>query len=78
VSAQLLSRIMLSTLCLAAAGAGVYSLTAGELLFGLVLLALGGAALLWLWKPWQYLSRKARGVGLRARAWGVDHCARGR
>lgn len=59
MSAQLLSRILLSTLCLAAVGAGVYFLMAGELLFGLVLLALGVAALLWLWKPWQHLSRKA-------------------
>jgi membrane protein implicated in regulation of membrane protease activity len=57
VSAQLLSRILLSTLCLAAVGAGVYFLTVGDLLFGLVLLALGAAALLWLWKPWQYLRR---------------------
>jgi hypothetical protein len=58
VSAQLLSRILLSTLCLAAVGAGVYFLTAGDLFFGLVLLALGVAALLWLWKPWQYLRRE--------------------
>lgn len=58
MSAQLLSRIMLSTLCLAAVGAGVYFLTAGDLLFGLVLLAISVAALLWLWKPWQYLRRQ--------------------
>lgn len=57
MSAQLLSRILLSTLCLGGVGAAVYYLASGDLLFGLVLLALGVAALLWLWKPWQYLRR---------------------
>jgi hypothetical protein len=58
VSAQLLSRILLSTLCLGALGTAAYFLTAGDLLFGFVLLALSIAALLWLWKPWQYLRRQ--------------------
>jgi hypothetical protein len=57
VSAQLLSRILLSTLCLGALGGSAYFLMSGDALYGLTLLVLGVAALLWLWKPWQYLRR---------------------
>jgi membrane protein implicated in regulation of membrane protease activity len=58
MSAQLLSRILLSTLCLGMWGGAAYFVVNDGVFYGLVLFALGAAALLWLWKPWQYLRRQ--------------------
>lgn len=59
MSTQLLSRILLTTLCLGLWGAAIFFSVGGYLGYGLILFALGAAGLLWLWKPWQYLRRNS-------------------
>ncbi|NTU83588.1 MAG: hypothetical protein HGA45_30165 [Chloroflexales bacterium] len=57
MSVQLLSRILLTTLCLGMWGAAIFFAAGGYLPYGLILFAIGAAGLLWIWKPWQYLRR---------------------
>lgn len=58
MSTQLLSRMLLSTLCLGLWAWAILFAFGGYVTYALILFGLGAAVLLWLWKPWQYLRRQ--------------------
>jgi heme exporter protein D len=58
MSVQVMSRILLSTLCVAACTWGVFFAIGGYYVYALILIAIGVGVLLWLWKPWRLLRRQ--------------------
>lgn len=55
MSVKLLSRILLSTLCIGMCAMGIYFAMIGYLVYALILLGIGIGVLLWIWKPWRRL-----------------------
>ena len=55
MSTKLLSRILLSTLCVGMCALGIFFAMGGYAVYALILLGIGGGALLWIWKPWRLL-----------------------